>query len=165
MQSIDLIRDNLKKSCDRTLARVEEMREHCTVFPTPHGGCHTLWVLGHLSYIESLVIRHFMLAEQHPLAAWEEMFDGAEVSGEINDYPPFDEVLATCRAMRKSTIELINSLSEDDLDRTSVNAPAGFEEIFGTCRLCLQYVSDHWYMHRGNLADARRAAGLHRMWV
>jgi hypothetical protein len=28
----------------------------------------------------------------------------------------------------------------------------------------LQYTSDHWFMHRGQLADARRAAGLHRMW-
>jgi len=41
----------------------------------------------------------------------------------------------------------------------------GYEDTFGTYRLCLQYVADHWYMHRGQLADARRAAGLARMWV
>ena len=40
MQSIELIRDNLKKSSDRVLARVEEMREHFTVFPTPNRGAH-----------------------------------------------------------------------------------------------------------------------------
>lgn len=57
MQSIDLIRENLKKTNDRVLARVEEMREYCLVFPTPKGGCHTLWVLGHLAYIEALVVR------------------------------------------------------------------------------------------------------------
>jgi len=67
MQSIDLIRDNLKKSRDRVLARVEEMREHCTVFPTPKGGSHTLWVLGHLAYIEALVVRQFMMGEPNPL--------------------------------------------------------------------------------------------------
>lgn len=49
MQSIDLIRDNLKKSEERVLARVEEMRDHSLVFPTPNGGGHTLWVLGHLA--------------------------------------------------------------------------------------------------------------------
>jgi hypothetical protein len=43
--------------------------------------------------------------------------------------------------------------------------PDGFEETFGTYRRCLQYVADHWYMHRGQLADARRAAGLGRMWL
>lgn len=55
MQSIDLICYNLKKSSERTLARIEEMREHCMVPPTPNKGGHTLWVLGHLAYIERLV--------------------------------------------------------------------------------------------------------------
>ena len=49
MNSIDLIRDNLKKSSERVLLRVEEMRDHANVFPTTNGGCHTLWVLGHLA--------------------------------------------------------------------------------------------------------------------
>src|SRR6185436_6999848 len=59
MQSIDLIRGNLMTSRDRVLARVEEMREHCIVFPTSRGGCHTLWVLGHLAYIEALIVHGF----------------------------------------------------------------------------------------------------------
>lgn len=78
MQSIDHIRDNLKKS----RARVEEMREHCTVFPTPNGGAHTPWTLGHLAYIETLVIHTFMLGEPNPLAAWEETFDSRSRQGE-----------------------------------------------------------------------------------
>ena len=164
MQSIDLIRDNLTQSRDRVLVRVEEMREHGLVFPTPNGGCHTLWVLGHLAYIEMLVIRRFMLGEENPLAHWQQVFDGEQVSGDSSAYPPFDEVLATCREVRASTLALLDSLSEDDLDRSSVNAPKDFAEIFGTYRLCLQYVADHWYMHRGHLADARRAAGLERSW-
>lgn len=165
MQSIDLIRDNLKKSKDRVLARVEEMREHCAVFPTPRGGGHTLWVLGHLAYIEALVVRRFMLGDVNPLADWEEVFDGVDVSGDISQYPPFDQVLAKCREVRESTVALIDSLSEDALDQASANVPAGFEDTFGTYRLCLQYVADHWYMHRGHLADARRVAGLERMWL
>lgn len=165
MQSIVLIRDNLTKSRDRVLARVEEMRDHCVVFPTPQGGPHTLWVLGHLAYIEALVVQRFMLGEANPLAAWEEVFDGADVSGDIRLYPPFDQVLAKCREVRESTLALLDSLSEDALDKTSAEVPAGFEDTFETYRLCLQYVADHWYMHRGQLADARRAAGLERMWV
>ena len=164
MQSIDLIRDNLTKSRDRVLVRVEEMREHCLVFPTPNGGCHTLWVLGHLAYIETLVVRRFMRGEENPMAHWEPVFDSGHVSGDGSVYPPFDQVLTTCREVRASTLALLDSLSEDDLDRSSVNAPRGFAEMFGTYRLCLQYVADHWYMHRGHLADARRAAGLERAW-
>jgi len=165
MESIDLIRDNLTKSRDRVLMRIEEMREHCVMFPTPKGGSHTLWVLGHLAYIEGQVIRAFMLGETNPLAAWEEVFDGPDVSGDIARFPPFDEVLARCRAGRESTLALIDSLSEHALDQASANSPAGFEDTFGTYRVCLQYVADHWYMHRGHLADARRAAGLGRMWL
>ena len=165
MRSIDLIRDNLQKSRDRALAHVEDMRGHAVVFPTPNGGCHTLWTLGHLAYIETLVVRTFMLGEENPLAHWEATFDGAAVSGDITQFPPFDEVLARCRDVRQSTIALLNSLSEDDLDRVSANVPEGFADTFGTYRLCLQYVADHFYMHRGQLADARRAARLNRMWV
>jgi hypothetical protein len=165
VNSIDLIRDNLRKSRDRVLARVEDMREHCLVFPTPQGGSHTLWVLGHLAYIEALVVRRIMLGEPNPLAAWEEIFDGADVSGDIDRYPPFEQVLARCRAEREATLALVGSLSEEDLDRASANVPPNFEDTFGTHRLCLQYAADHWYMHRGHLADARRAAGLPRMWL
>ena len=165
MRSIDLIRDNLEKSRDRVLVRVEEMREHSVVFPTPSGGCHTLWVLGHLAYIEALVIRTFMLEERNPLAEWEAVFDGADVSGDIRQFPPFDEVLARCREERRTTLAILDSLSEDDLDRASARVPKGFDDSFGTYRDCLQYVADHWYMHRGQLADSRRAAGLERMWV
>jgi uncharacterized damage-inducible protein DinB len=165
MQSIDLIRDNLDKSTSRVLARVEEMRDHCLVSPTASGGGHTLWVLGHLAYIEALVVRGFMLGEPNPLAAWEEVFDGPDVSADPGRYPPFEQVLDKCREMRAGTLTVLDSLAEEDLDGTSANAPEGFEDTFGTYRLCLQYVADHWYMHRGQLADARRAAGLKRMWL
>jgi hypothetical protein len=165
VQSIDLVRDNLKKSRDRVLTRVEEMRTQAVVFPPPRGGNHTLWVLGHLAYIETLVIRVFMLGAQNPLAEWEEAFDVADPSGDLSLYAPFDEVLARCREVRESTIALLSSFSEDDLDKVSAKVPKGFEDTFGSYRLCLQYAADHWYMHRGHLADARRAAGLGRMWL
>ena len=164
MQSIHLIRENLQRSEDIVLARIEDMREHCVVFPTPTGGCHTLWVLGHLAYIEALLIRKFMLGEANPLADWEEMFDGYEVSGDIEHFVPFDRALAECRATRASTVALLDSLDEDDLDQPSANVPDVVDELFGTYRKCFQYASDHWFMHRGQLADARRAAGLERMW-
>ena len=164
MQSIDLIRENLKHSEEIVLARVEDMRDHCVVFPTPRGGCHTLWVLGHLAYIETLVIRSFMLGETNPLAHWKDLFDGADTSGDIEEFPPFDHVLEVCRQTRASTVSLLDSLTENDLDRASASAPVGVGQLFGTYRRCLQYAADHWFMHRGQLADARRAAGLERAW-
>jgi hypothetical protein len=106
-----------------------------------------------------------MLGEANPLADWEEVFDGPEIVGDSSFYPPFSEVLEKCREMRDGTLALLDALSEDDLDKPSGGTPGGWEETFGTYRLCLQFVADHWYMHRGQLADGRRAAGLERMWV
>lgn len=165
MQSIDLIRENLARSAERVLAGVADMREHGTLSPTPRGGCHTLWVLGHLAYTEQLIIRELMLGEANPLAEWKDLFDRDEVETDASLFPPFDDVLATCRRVRASTIALIDALSEDDLDEPSAKIPEGWEQTFGSRRLCLQFVADHWYMHRGQLADARRAADLHRAWV
>lgn len=165
MESIELIRKNLRRSEDLVLMRIEDMRGDYMVVPTPKGGCHTLWVIGHLAYVESLMTRQFMLGEPNPLADWSELFDGAEVSQDESRFPPFDSVLFKCREVRAETVALVNSFSEADLDIPSVAAPDGYDDIFGTRRLCLQYVSDHWYMHRGQLADARRAAGLERMWL
>lgn len=61
MLSIDLIRDNLRRSEEIVLARIEDMRDHCMVLPTPRGGCHTLWILGHLAYIEASWPMHAVL--------------------------------------------------------------------------------------------------------
>jgi hypothetical protein len=165
MQSIELLRHNLQKSEALVLARIEDMRDHGVVFPTANGGCHTLWVLGHLAFIEALVVRTFMHGEVNPLADWEPIFDGEDPSGDITRYPPFDDVLARCRQERASTLAALALLSESDLDTPSAKTPHGFEDTFGTYRLCLQYAADHWYMHRGQLADARRAAGVARMWL
>ncbi len=105
-----------------------------------------------------------MLGAPNPLAHWEDPFDGAEVSGDVDYFPPFDQVLEECRRVRASTTSLIESLTEDQLDRRSAQVPEGAEGLFGTYRNCLQYAADHWFMHRGQLADARRAAGLDHMW-
>lgn len=165
MTSRELVLGNLTRSRDRTLARIEDMRGHCMVPSTSPGGPHTLWILGHLAYIEGLVIHSFMLGEPNPLAAWKDPFDGADVSGRSEDYPSFVTVLDRCRQARRETIDLLEGMEEADLDRASKNVPEGWEGTFGTYRHCCQYVADHWYMHRGHLADARRAAGVDRMWV
>lgn len=49
MEILELIRGSLIRSRDLVLARVEDLREHCLVPPTPRGGAHALWTLGHLA--------------------------------------------------------------------------------------------------------------------
>ena len=164
MNTIDLIRENLKRSEAIVLSKIEDMRDHCMVRPIEECGCHTLWLLGHLAFIESLVIHTFMLGDPNPLDDWEEMFDGNEVSDDVNSYISFDEAILQCRASRSETIALLNSQTETDLDKSSKSCPNNVEHLFGTYRHCFQYVSDHWFMHRGQLANCRLAAGIDQMW-
>lgn len=165
MQSRELIHANLQRSREHALRRIDDMRPHATVAATVRGGPHTLWVLGHLAYIERLVTHAFLHGEPNPLAAWEAAFDGDDVSADPADYPSFDDALSAFVAARDATLELVDSLTEADLDRAAARTPPGFEAEFGTWRSCLQYLADHTYMHRGQLADARRSAGMPRMWV
>ena len=165
MRSRDLNRDHLTQGAGRVPAHIDVMGEHALVLPKPHGGCHTLWVRGHQAFIEAQIMDGFMLGLPHPLAARERPFDGEEPSAEAGHDPPFDEVLAICRATRQATLARLEELSEDELDTTSARCPTGWEAAFGTYRRCFPYVADHWYMHRGHRADARRAARLPRMWV
>ena len=125
---------------------------------------HTLWLLGHLAYIESLVINSIMLGRTNPLEHWKTLFDSAEISTEASQYPTFQEVLSECRSQRMSTFELIESFEEHELDAASQNSPNEALELFGTYRNCFQYTADHWLMHRGQFALARRAAGVTNMW-
>lgn len=164
MESIELIRENLKRSEEIVLSRIEEMREFGFVTATSNGGCHTIWILGHLAYIESLVIRRFMLGETNPLAEWEKMFDGELISHRPGDFIGFDQALEKCRTVRTGTNSLLASYCEADLDRVSRGFPTGTENLFGTYRRCFQYAADHWLMHRGQLASARRIAGVGKMW-
>lgn len=164
MNSIHLIKTNLRHSEEIVLARIEDMRQHALVFPTVNGGSHTLWILGHLAFIEAQVIEQFMRGKENPLAHWEAPFDGDDVSGNADAFPSFDDTLRMCRERRERTLAYLNNCTEDDLDRVSTACPPGVEDLFGTYRACFQYVANHWFMHRGQLADARRAAGIHRMW-
>lgn len=164
MESIYLLSDNLCHSRELVLSRIEDMANHCMVPPTSNGGAHTLWVLGHLAFIEAMVIESIMLGERNPLEAWKDLFDGDDISLSVDDYPSFDVVLEECRGRRQRTEDLLRTLTESDLDVPAQNVPHGTDDLFGTHRKCLQYVANHWFMHRGQLEDARRAAGAMRMW-
>ena len=71
--------------------------------------------------------------------------------------------------LKRSEDIVLSRIGENDLDKVSENIPnakdaQGVELLFGTYRRCFQYAADHWFMHRGQLADARCAAGVERMW-
>jgi hypothetical protein len=161
MDSKDLIRLNLERSGNRVLKAFEELEDHAMVYPTANGGCHALWILGHLAYTEYSLTQERMLRKRNPLAKWKALFENGSVAlADETQYPSFGEVMGKCREGRDATIALLDTLSESDLDTKSRSVPKSLIKTFGTYRLVFQLTADHWYMHRGQAADIKRAVGL-----
>ena len=160
MQSKELLTTNLKQSTESVLGLLEDMKGAPLTFPTPHGGCHSLWVLGHLTYADSHFVHDWVLGGSNPLADWKDIFGGGtEAVADADVYPPFETVLEKCRETRDKALEVLDSLSEEDLDTPSKNVPEAMQERFGTYRQVFSMMANHWWMHRGNVADCRRSAG------
>jgi uncharacterized damage-inducible protein DinB len=133
--------------------------------PTPRGGNHPMWVLGHITYIEA-GIPHILYGETNPLAHWAPLFaPGSEPKDDAGAYPPYDEVLRAYRENRARTLKILDGLSEADLDRPTKAPLKGLEEVLATFGRTLLVQALHQMTHRGQLADARRAAGREPMFT
>lgn len=160
MQSKDLLMMNFEWTAGKVLTLIEEMKDAPLTFPTPMGGNHPLWVLGHCAYAEGSILQERMLGVSNPLAEWKEIFgDGTEPVDDAKKYPPFDEVMTKCQKVHQANLALLDSLSERDLDTPTKVCEPKYKKYFGTYGQCFLFVANHWLMHRGQVADARRAAG------
>ena len=153
----------LKLTRASTLQLLEDMRDAPLTFPTPRGGCHPLWILGNLALSEALFLHEWILGEASPLAEWEPVFGmGTEPSAEASDYPSFDEVMVEVQAVRERVLSVFEAFTEAELDAPS-HAPGEMAKFFGTRRQVFLIMANHWLVHRGQVADARRAAGRDRI--
>lgn len=149
-----------------TLALVEGMRNAPLTQPTPHlerGGNHPLWIMGHLAYIEGGIPRIILgdEGEPNPVEYWAELFaPGTEPKADALMYPPFDEVVSTFRRLRARTLSLLDEIGEEGLGRVPKAVPPGFEDAMSTVGTALLLTCLHQMVHYGQIADARRVAGL-----
>ena len=160
MKATDLLRTQMTMSKDVTAGLLSSMSDAPLTFPTPQGGNHPTWVAGHLVYAEANLINHMLLGNTNPLLSWKDLFrGGSEPVATENTYPALAELLAKWDEIRIQTLQLLDSLSDEDLDKSSLKPPPGREEIFGTYGKVFSMVVMHPLMHRGQVADARLAAG------
>jgi len=159
MQTKDAIKFALTGSNRAVLSVIDEMSGAATTFPTPNGGCHPLWVLGHLTLVEGMIPVVFF-GDKNPAAEWRQYFgESSEPVADASAYPPFAEVRAKYRQLREQNLKLLESLCEKDLDKPTKAPPKGREQEFSTYGRSFLALALHQMMHRGNVTDARRAAG------
>src|SRR5260221_2365308 len=127
MQTKEAIQFALTVSNGAVLSAIDKMSDVATTFPTPNGGCHSLWVLGHLAVVEGF-IPQVLFGQTNPVAKWQKLFGpGSEVVGNASAYPSFAEVRAKYLELREQNLKLLDSLSEADLDKPTVAPVKGPE--------------------------------------
>ncbi len=159
MQTKDAIKFALTVSDRAVLSVIDEMSDAATTFPTPNGGCHPLWVVGHLTLVEGM-IPAILFGEKNPAAEWQQFFgENSKPVADASAYPPFAEVRKKYVQLREQNLQLLESLSEADLDKPTKAPPKGREHEFATYGQSFLVLALHQTMHRPHVTEPRPPAG------
>lgn len=159
MESRDLIIQAFEHSFALVFPLLQDLATAPHVTPSPSGGNHAHFILGHLLQSEGF-FRSVMEGTGNSHGGLSQSFGGgAQPEPTGNGYPPYADMLSELERVHRQTVDWLKSINETQLDQTSRAVPPGFEAFFGTWRLCLLMRPLHWMNHRGQLADCRRAAG------
>lgn len=160
MKTQEMIRYALDMGDMFIMTGLDELADAPLTFPGTRGGCHPMWVMGHLAYVEG-DIRGLLFGEPNPLEHWKKHFGArTEPTADAADYPPFAEVVDAYQRLHAENVKRAGSLTQAELDAKPANPPAGVEHVFPTVGATFVFLALHAASHRGQLADARRARGL-----
>ena len=159
MRATDFIEIALTNSKSWAMGLISDMRDAPLTQPTPKGGNHPLWILGHIIRNESDLLDGFILGKANRFPEWDGVFSvGSTPSTDASRYPSMDELMTKFEQMRAATLAHLHTLGDEDLDRPS-HAPQEFGPYFATVGACFAAISIHMSFHAGQVSDARRAAG------
>jgi hypothetical protein len=159
MNAIDHIKMSLEMSKGWVMGLAADAESVAMTAPTPNGGNHPLWCVGHLAFAEGNLVHKYIKGEANPLAEWEELFGrGSTPIDDASKYPSFQELMGKFEAVRADTMALLDTLTDADLDKPT-HVEGEMAEFFGTVGKCLAVIPIHCGFHGGQIADARRAAG------
>jgi hypothetical protein len=159
MQTKEALEFALTASDNAVMTEIDKMSDNPTQFPTPHGGCHPLWVAGHLTLVEGM-IPAVLFGDENPVAGWYGLFgEDSEPVDDVRRYPPFAEIREKYAELRARNLALLTSLSEDGLDKPTHAPPKGREHEFATFGRSFLALALHQAMHRSHVTDALRATG------
>lgn len=106
------------------------------------------------------MIPQVILGDANPAAEWGRYFgEGSQPVDDAAAYPPFPEVRDKYLQLRERNLKLLDSLSEEDLDRPIKTQPTGREREFATYGSSFLVLALHQMIHRSHVTDARRAMG------
>jgi hypothetical protein len=159
MTALDTIKKALALGDGATMMLVDDLRDAPLAQPTPRGGNHPIWILGHIAFTEAGIPSIFF-GEPNPLEHWAAIFaPGTEPGCDPDAYPPLEELIIKYKELRARTLQLLDQIGEAGLDRKTKNPPKGLENALATFGDTFLTLAMHQMNHRGQLADVRRALG------
>ncbi len=159
MYTKDAIRFSLNLAEEAMFKSLAKINDIPLTFPTEEGGCHPLWVLGHLTFVEG-VVYEMLAGGENPAAEWASLFAPDTIpTDEVVKYPPIQKVRARYLHLREMNLQFLDSLSDADLDKPTLWQPKDVEEHFATYGKALLTLALHQMAHRAHITDAIRSAG------
>lgn len=123
-------------------------------------GNHAMWCVGHVAVSDWQVIK-MVTGQDNPLEEWMPLFSyGTTPSSDASTYPAYEEVLAAFGASRAALVQLLGTMTDADLDRTTEGIPQEWEAMFGTHGKALSMVCWHPQQHAGQLSIIRKGLGM-----
>src|SRR5262245_26300055 len=106
----------------RALDQVEDIP---LAFPTERGGCHPLWVIGHLAVVEGLT-HEILTGRSNPVSEWDELFGRDSLAtSDASKYPTLTEARGRYSELRRANLAFLDALGEADLDTPTRKQPEG----------------------------------------
>ncbi len=162
MTATETIRDALQLSYNWSRMLAEDLRDAAMTAPTPRGGNHPTWVVGHAVHARAGLLGMITGESSELFKTWDaKLGGGSQPVDDAAAYPGYDKLLSMWEQMHRKTLEALDRLSDADLDQAPADVPPelkGDPDFASVGRLFL-FIALHEMSHRGQLADARRAAG------
>lgn len=161
MHTIDFIRMSMTASKEMSLVLINDLKDQPLAQPTSKGGNPAIWILGHLAYMESVMIHQMIQAKAScTLDHHKAIFDAeGDPSTDASVYPSFDQLLKDYTTARNETNAYLDSITQKDLDKPALGCPDHWKPHFGTIAQCLDFIAHHPSLHFGQLADIRKSLG------
>jgi uncharacterized damage-inducible protein DinB len=123
-----------------------------------HPACnHALWFAGHMTTIDNFFLSLVAPDKARPLPDFQAKFGmGSQPTTDPAAYPPPDDVLAAMRERRATLLNVLDSMSEEDLAKKT---PGGAPDFLPDAASVFELAVWHEGQHSGQLTVARRALG------
>jgi uncharacterized damage-inducible protein DinB len=127
------------------------------VYQVHPGSNHALWFAGHMAHVDNFFLS--LVAPDKAKATPESLATfgmGSQPTSNPADYPTPETVLAKMRERRRTLLDVLNGLSDDDLAK---KLPTGTPDFLSDVGSVFELAIWHEGVHAGQLSVARRALG------